>query len=161
MFGRVPAMEAHWRPAARDCRWDKLRAIFAITRLRGDTVYYAPQAVRPLADGFYLARKLQDDSCGEIQAMVGEGQAQVRAAGSFETLPLAIVAAGRGSLDAESSRVWAEIQRELARLSSRSTHVIAEKSDHHIQFAEPEAIVNAVRGVIATARDQPSPPSRH
>jgi pimeloyl-ACP methyl ester carboxylesterase len=150
---RIPAIDGYFRQAARDCRWDKLRAIFAIARLRGDTVGYAPEAVRPLYDGFYLSRKLQDDSCGEIHAMLGDGQAQVRAAGSFGDLPLAVVSAGQRELpDEESWAAWQALQRELPALSSRSTHVIADKSGHHIQFGQPEAIIGAVRDLVTGAR---------
>jgi pimeloyl-ACP methyl ester carboxylesterase len=153
MWQRAPSVESQMAQMARDCRWDKLRAVFAISRLRGDSMTYVPPALRPIADGFFLSRKFQDDSCGEVQAMLGEGQAQVRQAGSFGALPLAIVTAGqRGTLDEESWRVWQEIQRGLPALSTRSTQSFATQSSHHVQFGEPQAVVTAVRGVVGEAR---------
>jgi pimeloyl-ACP methyl ester carboxylesterase len=147
---RIPSLDAYWRQAARDCRWDKLRAVFAVFRLRGDSMTYVPAEVRPLTDGFFYSRKLQDDSCGEIEAMIGEGRQQVRAAGAIEGLPLVVVSAGKtDALDPEAWRAWVEVQKEFARLSSRSTRIIAADSTHHIQFIEPGVIVDAVKQVIA------------
>ena len=153
MFQRIPLLASFWGQGARDCRWDKLRALFAIPRLRGDSMTYVPPAIRPITDGFFLSRKFQGDSCGEIQAMVGPGQAQVRAAGSFGALPLAIVAAGkREFFDEASWGTWQEIQRGLTALSTRSTFTLASQSAHHVEFGQPEAVVAAVRGVVGEAR---------
>lgn len=159
MFQRAPAIQSQMAQMARDCRWDKLRAIFAVSRLRGDSMTYVPPAIRPIADGFFLARKFQDDSCGEVQAMLGEGQAQVREAGSFGALPLAVVTAGkREYLDEDSWRTWQEIQRGLPALSTRSTQLLANQSSHHVQFGEPQVVVTAVRGVVDEARRSPAAP---
>ena len=122
---------------------------------------YVPSAIRPITDGFFLARKFQDDSCGEVQAMLGEGQAQVREAGSFGALPLAIVTAGkREYMDEESWRTWQEIQRGLTALSTRSTQLFANQSSHHVQFGEPQVVVTAVRGVVDETRRSPTAPPR-
>jgi pimeloyl-ACP methyl ester carboxylesterase len=152
-LNRIPTLDRHWRETARDCRWDKLRAIFAVFRLRGDSMTYVPPNIRPIADGFFYSRKLQDDSCGEIEAMIGDGREQVRAAGSFDALPLVVVTAGKtDSLDADAWRAWREVQKQLTWLSQRSTQVVAVNSTHHIQFSEPEVIVASIRRVVATAR---------
>ena len=149
----IPTIDQHWRQAVRDCRWDKLRAIFAVFRLRGDSMTYVPAEVRPITDGFFYSRKLQDDSCGEIQAMIGDGREQVRAAGSFDTLPLVVVAAGKNeSLDAEDSQRWLAVQKQLTQLSRRSSHVVATNSTHHIQFIEPDVVAAAVSRVVTAAR---------
>jgi pimeloyl-ACP methyl ester carboxylesterase len=156
MFQRAPAVQNEMAQMARACRWDKLRAVFAISRLRGDSMTYVPPAIRPITDGFFLSRKFQDDSCGEVRAMLGEGQAQVAEAGSFGALPLVIVTAGRREyLDEDSWRTWQEIQRGLTALSTRSTQVFANQSSHHVQFGEPQVIVAAVRGVVDETRRAP------
>ena len=161
MFQRAPAIHSQMAQMARDCRWDKLRAVFAISRLRGDSMTYVPPAIRPIADGFFLSRKFQDDSCGEVQTMLGDGQTQVRQAGSFGALPLVIVTAGkREYLDEDSWRAWQEIQRELTALSTRSTQLFANQSSHHVQFGEPQVVVNAVRGIVDDIRRAPAAPPR-
>jgi pimeloyl-ACP methyl ester carboxylesterase len=150
---RIPSIDQYWRQTARDCRWDKLRAIFAVFRLRGDSMTYVPPDIRPVTDGFFYSRKLQDDSCGEIQAMIGEGRDQVRAAGTFDTLPLVVITAGRReSLDPEAWQGWLEVQKQLTQLSRRSSQVVAANSTHHVQFSEPEVIAAAVGRVVAAAR---------
>ena len=150
---RIPTVELHWRQAVRDCRWDKLRALFGVFRLRGDSMTYVPAEVRPITDGFFYSRKLQDDSCGEIQAMIGDGRDQVRAAGSFDTLPVAVVAAGKSDfLEGEDWRRWQEVQKQFAQLSRRSSQIVAANSTHHVQFIEPAVIAAAVSQVVTTAR---------
>jgi pimeloyl-ACP methyl ester carboxylesterase len=157
MFQRAPAIHSQMAQMARDCRWDRLRAVFAISRLRGNSMTYVPPAIRPITDGFFLSRKFQDDSCGEVQAMLGEGQQQVREAGSFGALPLAIVTAGkREYLDEDSWRTWQEIQRGLTALSTRSTQTFANQSSHHVPFGEPHVVAAAVRGIVDETRRAPN-----
>lgn len=45
-------------------------------------------------------------------------------------------------------RVWQDLQVDLARLSSNSTHIIARKSGHYIHRDEPELVIAAVRRVV-------------
>jgi len=153
---QIPSLEQYWQKTARDCRWDRWRAIFAVFRLRGDSMTYVPPDVRPITDGFFHSRKLQDDSCGEIQAMIGPGRDQVRAAGSFDALPLVVVTAGKtDSLDPDAWQRWQQAQRQLVALSRRSTQVVAANSTHHIQFIQPDVIATAVRQVVTAAREGP------
>ena len=150
---RIPSLDTYWRQTARDCRWDKLRAAFAIFRLRGDSMTYVPPEVRPVTDGFFYSRKLQDDSCGEIEAMIGVGRDQVRAAGAFDTLPLVIVTAGkRDFLEPDAWQGWLDVQKDLTRLSQHATQVVAANSTHHIQFSEPDVIATAISQVVTAAR---------
>jgi hypothetical protein len=37
-----------------------------------------------------------------------------------------------------------ELQRDLVRLSARSTHIMAEHSGHFIQSDEPELVITAI-----------------
>ena len=48
---------------------------------------------------------------------------------------------------------WAESQERLARLSTNSEIIVAEKSSHLIHLDEPELVVEAVRRAHAAARD--------
>jgi pimeloyl-ACP methyl ester carboxylesterase len=44
------------------------------------------------------------------------------------------------------------MQEALARLSSRSKHVIADKSGHYIQRDQPELVIHFVRQVVEATR---------
>jgi pimeloyl-ACP methyl ester carboxylesterase len=57
---------------------------------------------------------------------------------------------------AEVQAAWDEMQAELAGLSSRGERVFAEESAHHIQFDQPELVIDAIRRVV----DALSPPQR-
>jgi pimeloyl-ACP methyl ester carboxylesterase len=48
----------------------------------------------------------------------------------------------------QANQNWLERQKQLARLSSSSKHVIAEKSDHYVQLDQPEIVVDVVRGLV-------------
>jgi pimeloyl-ACP methyl ester carboxylesterase len=45
-----------------------------------------------------------------------------------------------------------DLQRDLTRLSTQSTHVIAARSGHFIQDDEPELVIDAIRKVIQMVR---------
>jgi pimeloyl-ACP methyl ester carboxylesterase len=66
--------------------------------------------------------------------------------GTLGDIPLAVVSRGIGTFPE-----WQEAQRRLAALSTVSTQIVAEQSDHVIQFTEPELIVGAIRQVRAAA----------
>jgi pimeloyl-ACP methyl ester carboxylesterase len=56
------------------------------------------------------------------------------------------------SPDAQFDREWAQMQTELARLSSRGKLVIAQRSGHQIQLEQPELVSEAILEVIKEAR---------
>jgi hypothetical protein len=51
-------------------------------------------------------------------------------------------------------RLWLQMQRELAHLSSQSCHLIASKSGHLIHEDEPTVIVELVRQMVVQVREQ-------
>jgi pimeloyl-ACP methyl ester carboxylesterase len=65
-------------------------------------------------------------------------------------IPLTVLtrAAGMG----ESWRVWAQLQDELAALSSDSVHIHAERGGHYLQFDEPDLVVEAIRDLVRRCR---------
>jgi pimeloyl-ACP methyl ester carboxylesterase len=77
-------------------------------------------------------------------------------------LPLVVLSRGRGqasdgfptALAEEKERAWREMQCELASLSSRSAHLIAERSGHLINQDEPEMVVEAIRQALALAQER-------
>jgi len=87
--------------------------------------------------------------------------AQVRATGSLGDLPLVVLTRGRSDappdfpadVAARLEHAWLEMQQDLARLSTNSTHIIAEESGHYIAGDQPEVVVDAIRQVVEAARE--------
>jgi pimeloyl-ACP methyl ester carboxylesterase len=82
--------------------------------------------------------------------------ADVVRAKRFRTdLPLAVLTAARPMPDPEWTKIaplWLEMQRELASRSTRSSHIVLDNAGHFIQRDAPEAVVDAIRKVLAQAR---------
>ena len=77
-------------------------------------------------------------------------------------LPLVVLSHGRPYGAAELppgvppealERAWQELQAELAALVPGARHVVAAASGHYIHVEQPELVVEAVRQVVAAARD--------
>lgn len=85
-----------------------------------------------------------------------ESAAQTAATGSLGDLPLAVLSRDPDSpqpdlpedLVKPFNDVWAQMQDELARLSTRSTHVVARNSGHYIQLDRPDLVIEAVRAIV-------------
>jgi pimeloyl-ACP methyl ester carboxylesterase len=60
------------------------------------------------------------------------------------------------SMSAEQAKqaeiVWQKLQADLAKLSSNSQMLIAEKSGHGIQIDQPSLVVDVIRQMVETAR---------
>ncbi len=104
-----------------------------------------------------------DDVEAEEFARFDESAEQARRSGTLGDLPLVVVTArqGRGlgppGVVPEEivpavlafQQVWVnDLQMRLVRLSTHGRQIIAEKSNHGIQFLEPEVVVGAVRDVV-------------
>lgn len=48
--------------------------------------------------------------------------------------------------------VHQELQRELARSSSNSKHIVASKAGHNIQLDEPQLVLDAIAELVTKAR---------
>jgi pimeloyl-ACP methyl ester carboxylesterase len=69
---------------------------------------------------------------------------------SLDSVPLTVLtrAAGTG----ESWPIWAQLQDELAALSSDSLHIHAERGGHYLQFDEPDLVIQAIREIVRRCR---------
>ena len=90
--------------------------------------------------------------------------AQVRAVKSLGNLPLAVLVAVdpertewgdippkvKASLD----KVWLDLHKEYADLSTNSTLILANKSGHFIQDDEPQLVIDAILGLVEKARQK-------
>jgi pimeloyl-ACP methyl ester carboxylesterase len=88
---------------------------------------------------------------------------EVKASRWRTSIPLYVLVHGRVTPDmippgwsseqmAKRQQVWRELQADLARRSSNSRMVIAEKSGHYIQDDQPELVIDAIKQVVVSAR---------
>lgn len=93
-------------------------------------------------------------------AASGESDKQLSATGSLGNIPLTVIRHGIPDLFAsmpieqakQAEIIWQELQAELAKLSSNSQMLVAEKSGHGIQIDQPGLVVDAIRQMVETAR---------
>ncbi len=139
-----------WRRAARH-RLTPLGIVRAATDLgittqaRRDAEHESPPGMADV--GLALSRTSRHRRAA-VQELIGF--ASGTAAGAPPTLgelPLTVLTAGPSGRE-DWYPIWREMQNDLATLSSRSTHLIAEHSGHHIQLDDPAFVVRAVRDAI-------------
>ena len=102
---------------------------------------------------------------GFFDAAVAESAAfegslsELRAARALRSsnLPLIVISRGRWGLpvaglseaeNQEAWQMWQILQAELVSLSSQSTHIVADQSDHDIPFEQPHLVAEAIRQVV-------------
>lgn len=95
----------------------------------------------------YISGPMQNREGMDIEASAAE----VRSTGSLGSIPLTVLTAGDSSLaeiDIKLNEVWLELQKELAGLSSDSTHIVVPKAGHCIQCDAPQAVTDAILNVV-------------
>ncbi len=86
--------------------------------------------------------------------------AQARAAGTLGDKPLVVLTRSPKAYAQNPimrhflEPAWQELQRDLARLSSNSTHKVAAKAGHFISVDEPQLVIDAIRQVIDAGKRQ-------
>jgi pimeloyl-ACP methyl ester carboxylesterase len=107
-----------------------------------------------------LARKYSNAIVSEGDSFEDSAE-QVRAAGTLGDKPVIVLTAGAddeipGVPKQDADEFFAswvgELQPRIAHLSTRSRQIVLLKSHHLIPFEQPQAIVHAVRDVIAETR---------
>jgi len=144
-------------------RWQSMRlypvwARLGIMRLRqrpnGDGGI--SQDLQPLARSVGLRSRAYDWIITEAPALK-QSEEQVRAAGPLGVLPLMVISAHLSgapsgvTLD-EARHICMDMQVELTRLSTNSTHTIAEESGHMIPLDQPHEVIDAIRRIVDTVR---------
>lgn len=92
----------------------------------------------------------------EIDSMP-ESAASVRAAPPRPTLPVVVLTATHSTASPAFRKAWTDMQQRMAAGFPHGRQVLAERSDHYIQFDQPELVVAAIKETVAAARAQPSP----
>jgi len=93
-----------------------------------------------------------------------ESAAQTAATGPFGDLPLAVLSHDPEAPEREvpadlvkpTNDAWAQMQDELAHLSTRGTQIVAKNSSHYIQIDRPDLVIAAIHGVVDQARQERS-----
>lgn len=132
--------------------------IMRLTRqaLQGIEIY--PSELRPTAIALEEQSSAFDWTFGEASA-IPQCNAYLRAAQRLRNIPLAVISAGlpqdpEDPLQQALRQVWTELQSELAKLSPRGRHIIAEESGHIVQLDQPELVVAAIREIVEEVRAQ-------
>jgi len=89
-----------------------------------------------------------------------ESAAQTATTGALGDIPLAVLSHDPDRPEPDlpedllkpTNEAWQQMQDELAHLSTRSTHVIANNSGHYIQLDRPDLVIEAVHKVVDEAR---------
>lgn len=68
----------------------------------------------------------------------------------LDSIPLTVLTRASGT--GESWPVWAQLQDELAALSTDSEHIHAETAGHFIHLDEPDLVVKAIRDLVRRCR---------
>lgn len=138
----------------------------AVGLLKAGGLAHLPEDIRREV----LARAFRADALRaahrELEALEPSA-VQVRTAGDLDALPTVVIRHGRpgpvapgtsAQTAAEIEQRFAQVQEELARLSTRGKVICAANSGHDVQLESPEMVVEAVREVLSAATA--TPPSR-
>jgi pimeloyl-ACP methyl ester carboxylesterase len=106
-----------------------------------------------------IKQQVIDSDKGQL-ARLAISEAQVRAAQWHSDIPLVVLTHGVVSPDdygipsmaAKGEELRLQMQEALAHLSSRSKHIIADKSGHYIQRDQPELVIDSIRQVVEATR---------
>jgi pimeloyl-ACP methyl ester carboxylesterase len=73
--------------------------------------------------------------------------------GALGARPLIVIMRGPDKGVADGLwQAWRDLQRDLARLSANSRHVISDSSDHYLNRADPDLLISAIGEVVRSAR---------
>lgn len=118
-----------------------------------------PPEIRPIYLEVGFQPKYFQSNLDELAACA-ESDKQLSATGSLGNTPLTVIRHGIPDLFAsmpaeqakQAEQVWQELQADLAKLSSTSRILVAEKSGHGIQIDQPSLVVDAIRQIVEATR---------
>jgi pimeloyl-ACP methyl ester carboxylesterase len=71
----------------------------------------------------------------------------------FGSIPLIVLSQDMTAREDEHARIHMRTQAEMARYSERGRQIVVPGAGHHIQLEHPEIVIDAVRSVLAGARE--------
>jgi pimeloyl-ACP methyl ester carboxylesterase len=106
-----------------------------------------------------IKRKMTDADKAQLKRLA-ISEREVRAARWHSDIPLIVLTHGvvsQGdygipSMAAKGEELRLQMQDALVSLSSRSKHIIAEKSGHYIQRDQPKLVIDSIRQVVEATR---------
>lgn len=106
-----------------------------------------------------IKQQLTDADRAQL-ARLAVSERQVRAAHWHSDIPLVVLTHGVvspgdygfPSMADAGEKLRLQMQEALSRLSSRSKHIIAEKSGHYIQRDQPQLVIDSIRQVVEATR---------
>ncbi|MEZ5446679.1 MAG: alpha/beta hydrolase [Gammaproteobacteria bacterium] len=116
-----------------------------------------PEEARTPSMMLTASRKARLTVAQEYLYFRDSGEAILRQ-GGIPPVPLVVITRGRAERGAEDPRapvieaLWMQLQDELAEMSPRSAHLVADRSGHHIHLDQPQLVVDAVTMVLDFAR---------
>jgi pimeloyl-ACP methyl ester carboxylesterase len=118
-----------------------------------------PPEIRPIYLEVGFQPKYFQSNLDELAA-IAESDKQLSATGSLGEIPLTVIRHGIPEMFAgmpadqakQAEKVWQELQGDLAKLSSNSQMLVAEKSGHGIPIDQPGLVVDAIRQMVETVR---------
>jgi pimeloyl-ACP methyl ester carboxylesterase len=78
---------------------------------------------------------------------IRESASEVRSSRRKLTVPVVVVTGARGA-----DTTWRQLQRDQVSLSDRACQIVAQQSGHVVSTDQPQAVVDAIRRVVETAR---------
>jgi pimeloyl-ACP methyl ester carboxylesterase len=125
---------------------------------RRQAAFQPPRVIRFLTGALRTIETYFDPYKYSEDESIAETVQQLRAAGPFPPVPLAVVTGGKKMplVPEESFQVHQQCQQELATLSPQAVHIVAKQSGHFPQVTEPDIVIRAVQEVLATAQAVPS-----
>lgn len=120
-----------------------------------------PPQMRVLYLNVGFQPKYFQSNLDELEA-VSESDRQLSATGSLGSLPLTVIRHGLPEMFAsmpthqaqQAEQVWQVLQVELAKMSSNSQMLVAEKSGHRIPIDQPDVVVTAIMGMVQMVRSE-------
>jgi pimeloyl-ACP methyl ester carboxylesterase len=87
----------------------------------------------------------------ELEAMTASASS-VRNAPIAPQIPVVVLTASHGDDSPQFRSTWMTLQRRMAGAFTNCRQIIAEHSDHYIQFDEPDLVITAIREMVVAAR---------
>ena len=151
----VNDLDASW---IREEEFLEFATLFGIPRLLG---FCGPDVeVRAAECNFHTSRT----GVWELKA-IPESAAQADTTGLLGDMPLAVFSHDPETpqpdlpedLVKPTNDAWQEMQKDLARLSTRGTQRVAKNSGHYIQLDRPDVVITGVRSVVDQVRQMSRP----
>ncbi len=147
-----PALEARRGPVARQSMLYAIGARFGFLRLAAPAIMSSAgmHALTEYPAAMSWGARHQAAVLAEGRYM-DESDAQVRAAGGLDDIPLIVLEHDLPLMSEAEEREWRQELAEMATLSTRGKKIVADGSGHNIMVDRPDVVIDAIREVVEAA----------